>query len=71
MSSITNTANEQTIVCKRTDSGKTERLVFDESKLGTLITPSTQLDAYFYLEPYDYQGYAGIRLVAHKLVIHP
>ncbi|KAI6673211.1 hypothetical protein NL676_001117 [Syzygium grande] len=68
---ITNTANEQTIVCKRTDSGKRKRLVFDESKLGTLITPGTQLDAYFYLEPYDYQGSAGIRLVAHKLVIHP
>ncbi|XP_030466710.1 protein NEN1-like [Syzygium oleosum] len=68
---ITNTASKQTIVCKRIDSGKTKRLVFDESKLGTLITPSTQLDAYFFLEPYDYQGFAGIRLVAHKLVMDP
>ncbi|XP_048138060.1 LOW QUALITY PROTEIN: protein NEN2-like [Rhodamnia argentea] len=69
--SIANTADKQTIVCKRTDSGEIRRLVFDESKLETLLPPSTKLDAYFFLETYHCQGYAGIRLVAHKLIIHP
>lgn len=67
---IADTANTQTIVCKKKD-GKIERLVFDESKLGTLLTLSTRLDAEFFLETYDYQGLAGIRLVAHKLIVHP
>ncbi|KAL3715181.1 hypothetical protein ACJRO7_006990 [Eucalyptus globulus] len=68
---IADTADKQTIVCKRRDSGKIKRLVFDESELGTLLTPSTRLDAEFFLETYDYRGSAGIRLVAHKLIVHP
>ncbi|KAL3715179.1 hypothetical protein ACJRO7_006988 [Eucalyptus globulus] len=68
---IADTADKQTIVCERRDSRKIKRLVFDESKLGTLLTPSTRLDAEFFLETYDYRGSAGIRLVAHKLIVHP
>ena len=43
---------------------------FDAAELGTLFTPGTFVDAFFYLDPYDYQQNAGIRLVAEKLVIH-
>ncbi|XP_048137730.1 protein NEN1-like [Rhodamnia argentea] len=69
--SIANAADKQTIVCKRTDSGETRRLVFEESKLETLLPSSTKLDACFFLETYDYRGSAGIRLVVHNLIIHP
>ncbi|XP_030466711.1 protein NEN1-like [Syzygium oleosum] len=68
---ITNTADKQTIVCKREDSGKTRRLVFNESELRTLLTPSTKLDAYLFVETYNSRGYAGITLAAYKLIIHP
>ncbi|KAF8007849.1 hypothetical protein BT93_K1745 [Corymbia citriodora subsp. variegata] len=68
---IADTVEMQTIVCKKLNSGKIKRLVFDESKLGTLITPSTRLDTDFFLETYDYRGSAGIRLVARKLIVHP
>lgn len=78
---ITNTADEQTIVCKREASGKTRRLVFKdyEGELQTLLTKGTRLDAYLFVETYHYprsadpaqeKGSAGIRLVAHKLIIH-
>ncbi|KAL3715176.1 hypothetical protein ACJRO7_006985 [Eucalyptus globulus] len=79
---ITNTADEQTIVCKREDSGKTRRLIFKdyEGELQTLLKPGTRLDACLFVETYHYAGFAdptqekgsaGIRLVAHKLIIHP
>ncbi|KAF8007789.1 hypothetical protein BT93_K1705 [Corymbia citriodora subsp. variegata] len=76
---ITNTADEQTIVCKREDSGKIRRLVFNEAELQTLLTSGTKLDAYLFVKTYNYprsadptkeRGSAGIRLVAHKLIIH-
>ncbi|KAI6673206.1 hypothetical protein NL676_001112 [Syzygium grande] len=68
---LTDTADKQTIVCKREDSGKTRRLVFNKSELQTLLTPSTKLDAYLFVETYNSGGYAGITLVAYKLIIHP
>ncbi|KAJ0255783.1 Protein NEN3 [Hirschfeldia incana] len=38
--------------------------------LESALLPGTLVDAYFSLEPYDYQKMAGIRLAAKKLVIH-
>ncbi|KAF8007853.1 hypothetical protein BT93_K1748 [Corymbia citriodora subsp. variegata] len=77
---IANTVDEQTIVCKREDSGKTRRLVFNETELQTLLTSGTKLDAYLFVKTYNYpgsfipttkeRGSAGIILVAHKLIIH-
>ncbi|CAL5327097.1 unnamed protein product [Camellia sinensis] len=43
---------------------------FDIAELDALFTPGTYVDAYFSLDPYDYQQNAGIRLVAKKLIIH-
>ncbi|KAJ8451404.1 hypothetical protein Cgig2_017795 [Carnegiea gigantea] len=43
---------------------------FDAAELETLFTPGTFVDAFFSLDPFDYQQNAGIRLVAEKLVIH-
>ncbi|XP_010457288.1 PREDICTED: protein NEN2-like [Camelina sativa] len=39
-------------------------------ELESLLNRGTVLDAFFSLEPYDYQQRAGIRLVARKLVIY-
>ena len=39
------------------------------SELEALIRPGSLVDAYFSLEPYDYQQNAGIRLVAKKLIV--
>lgn len=39
-------------------------------ELESALLPGTLVDAYFSLEPYDYQKMAGIRLAAKKLVIH-
>ncbi|GMY15590.1 protein NEN3-like [Fagus crenata] len=55
------------------DSGIVQRLVFsrfDAAELDPLFTPGTFVDAFFSLDPYDYQQNAGIRLVAKKLIIH-
>ncbi|KAM7483340.1 hypothetical protein LguiB_007923 [Lonicera macranthoides] len=54
------------------ESGNTQRLVFSRyevEELDGLLSPGTSVDAYFSLDPYDYQQSAGIRLVAQKLII--
>ncbi|KAH7656408.1 Exodeoxyribonuclease I protein [Dioscorea alata] len=54
-------------------SGNTRRLVFsqpDAEELEPLIIPGNMVDAYFNLETYDFQEFAGIRLVAKTLVLH-
>ncbi|KAF8111404.1 hypothetical protein N665_0076s0376 [Sinapis alba] len=50
-----------------------QKLVFSSDEfeeLESALLPGTLVDAYFSLEPYDYQKMAGIRLAAKKLVIH-
>ncbi|KFK41884.1 hypothetical protein AALP_AA2G184700 [Arabis alpina] len=42
----------------------------DFEKLESALLPGTMVDAFFSLEPYDYQQMAGIRLASRKLVIH-
>ncbi|VVA95254.1 unnamed protein product [Arabis nemorensis] len=42
----------------------------DFENLESALLPGTLVDAFFSLEPYDYQQMAGIRLAARKLVIH-
>ncbi|XAR65501.1 DNA-directed DNA polymerase [Bertholletia excelsa] len=62
-----------TEIYKKESSTTLQRLVFskfDVSELDTLFSPSTLVDAYFSLDPYDYHQNAGIRLVAKKLIIH-
>lgn len=62
-----------TEIYQREGSGSVHRLVFskfDASELSTLFTPGTYVDAFFSLDPYDYQQNAGVRLVAKKLIIH-
>ncbi|CAN6585134.1 unnamed protein product [Malus baccata var. baccata] len=44
---------------------------FDASELSTHLKPRTFVDAFFSLEPYDYQQSAGIRSVAKKLILLP
>lgn len=54
-------------------SGAEQKLVFskfDAAELESLFIAGTFIDAFFTLDPYDYQQSAGIRLVAEKLVIH-
>ena len=70
--SIPNEVGEIAIYRKE-NSGSVRRLVFskfDASELNTLFTPGIFVDAFFSLDPYDYQQNAGIRLVAKKLIIH-
>ncbi|CAN8239788.1 unnamed protein product [Cochlearia groenlandica] len=43
----------------------------DFKMLESALLPGTLVDAFFSLDPYDYQQMAGIRLAAKKLVIHP
>ncbi|KAL6281356.1 hypothetical protein ACE6H2_018237 [Prunus campanulata] len=62
-----------TDIYKKEPSGTERRLVFtksDASELSTLFKRGSFMDAFFSLDPYDYQQKAGIRLVAKKLVIH-
>lgn len=54
------------------ESGNTQRLVFSRyevEELDGLLSPGTLVDAYFSLDPYNYQQSAGIRLVAQKLIV--
>ncbi|KAE8716035.1 Protein NEN2 [Hibiscus syriacus] len=54
-------------------SGTVQKLVFskiDAAELGNLFRAGIFVDAFFSLDTYDYQGTAGIRLAAKKLVIH-
>lgn len=59
---------------QRKESSETvEKLDFSSNEfeeLESALLPGTLVDAYFSLEPYDYQKMAGIRLAARKLVIH-
>ncbi|XP_059444134.1 protein NEN1-like [Corylus avellana] len=62
-----------TEIYQKDSSGIEQRLVFskfDAAELDPLFTPGTFLDAFFSLDPYDYQQNAGIRLVAKKLIIY-
>nr|XP_023911418.1 protein NEN1-like isoform X2 [Quercus suber] len=62
----------ETEMCQK-DSGSEQKLVFskyDPAELVPLFTPGTFVDAFFSIDPYDYQQNAGIRLVAKKLIIH-
>ncbi|KAJ9567402.1 LOW QUALITY PROTEIN: hypothetical protein OSB04_003368 [Centaurea solstitialis] len=43
---------------------------YDVAELDALIRPGFLVDAYFSLDPYNYQQNAGIRLVAKKLIVH-
>ncbi|XP_024977039.1 protein NEN1-like isoform X1 [Cynara cardunculus var. scolymus] len=43
--------------------------MYDVEELQALIHPGSIVDAYFSLDPYDYQQNAGIRLVAKKLIV--
>lgn len=55
------------------ESSSTQKVVFskyDVAELDALLVPGTLMDAYFSLDPYDFQQNAGIRLVAKKLVMH-
>lgn len=56
------------------ESSTIQRLMFskfDIIELDSLFTPGDSVDAYFFLDAYDYQQKAGIRLVAKKLIVHP
>ncbi|GMJ05773.1 NAC45/86-DEPENDENT EXONUCLEASE-DOMAIN PROTEIN 2 [Hibiscus trionum] len=58
---------------QKDSSGTVHKLVFsksDAAELGNLFRAGIFVDAFFSLDTYDYQGMAGIRLVAKKLVIH-
>ncbi|TKY55073.1 NEN2 protein [Spatholobus suberectus] len=62
-----------TEIYQRESSGAVQRLLFskfDAAELGSLFMPGTFVDAFFSLDPYDYQQNAGIKLVAKKLIIH-
>lgn len=62
-----------TEIYRKEPSGNTQRLVFsqpDAEDLEALIIPGNIVDAYFNLETYDFQQYAGIRVVAKRLVLH-
>ncbi|KAF5792681.1 putative DNA-directed DNA polymerase [Helianthus annuus] len=48
----------------------TQQLVSSVAELKSLLFPGSLVDAYFSLDPYNYQKNAGIRLVANKLIIH-
>ncbi|KAK1407323.1 hypothetical protein QVD17_38937 [Tagetes erecta] len=53
-------------------SSSAQRVVFssyDVAELESLIRPGCLVDAFFSLDPYDYQQNAGIRLVAKKLIV--
>ncbi|XP_013649722.2 protein NEN3-like [Brassica napus] len=66
--------DDATEVYQRKESSETvEKLDFSSNEfeeLESALLPGTLVDAYFSLEPYDYQKMAGIRLAARKLVIH-
>ncbi|XP_020226620.1 protein NEN1 [Cajanus cajan] len=62
-----------TEIYQRESSGTVQRLLFskfDAAELVSLFMPGTLVDAFFSLDPYDYQQNAGIKLVAKKLIIH-
>ncbi|KAJ4973993.1 hypothetical protein NE237_007167 [Protea cynaroides] len=63
----------ETEIYQKEASGNAQRLVFtrfDLGELDSLFLPGTLVEAYFSLDVYDYQQYAGVRLVAKKLIIN-
>ncbi|KAI7745204.1 hypothetical protein M8C21_016625 [Ambrosia artemisiifolia] len=61
-----------TEIHQKESSSSIQRVVFsryDVAELEQLIRPGSFVDAFFSLDPYDYQQNAGIRLVAKKLVV--
>ncbi|CAL1411848.1 unnamed protein product [Linum trigynum] len=68
-----NVAQYATEMYQKEGSGTMQKLVFskfDPEELEPWLNPGTFLDAYLFLDTYDYQNRAGIRIVAKKLVIH-
>ncbi|XP_072978079.1 protein NEN1 [Typha angustifolia] len=62
-----------TEIYKKEPTGNTQKLVFskfDAAELESLFSPGKFVDAFFYIDVYDYQQYAGLRLVAKRLVLH-
>lgn len=62
-----------TEIYKKEPSGDNQKLVFNKLEtavLEQLFVPGTIIDAYFSVDLYDFQQYAGIRLVAKRLVVH-
>ncbi|KAJ4974124.1 hypothetical protein NE237_007298 [Protea cynaroides] len=63
----------ETEIYQKEASGNAQRLVFTRFDLGelhSLFLPGTLVEAYFSLDVYDYQQYAGVRLAAKKLIIN-
>lgn len=61
-----------TEIYQKKSSSSVQRVVFsryDVAELESLIRPGCLVDAFFSLDPYDYQQNAGIRLVAKKLIV--
>ncbi|KAD4385338.1 hypothetical protein E3N88_25506 [Mikania micrantha] len=57
---------------KESSSSSLQRVLFsryDVAELEPFIRPGSFVDAFFSLDPYDYQHNAGIRLVAKKLIV--
>ncbi|KAF8364703.1 hypothetical protein HHK36_033326 [Tetracentron sinense] len=67
------TAIYATEIYQKDNSGNAHIFVFNMfnvAELDSLFVPGTLVDAYFSLDVYNYPRYAGIRLVAKKLIIH-
>lgn len=70
---ISSESNGTEVYQKEEPLGTIQKLDFSSDEfeeLESALLPGTLVDAYFSLEPYDYQKMAGIRLAAKKLVIH-
>ncbi|KAK9114292.1 hypothetical protein Syun_021089 [Stephania yunnanensis] len=53
--------------------GDAQRLIFNRinvAELDSLFVPGTSVDAFFFLDTYDYKQFAGVRLVAEKLIVN-
>ncbi|KAL5725866.1 hypothetical protein ACHQM5_008958 [Ranunculus cassubicifolius] len=62
-----------TEIHQKDGSGTSQKLVFnrfDATQLDSLFVPGALVDAFFSLDVYDFQQFAGIRLVAKKLLIN-
>ncbi|KAL5725867.1 hypothetical protein ACHQM5_008959 [Ranunculus cassubicifolius] len=62
-----------TEIYQKDGSGSSQKLVFnrfDATQLDSLFVPGALVDTFFSLNVYDFQQFAGIRLVAKKLVIN-
>ncbi|KAL5725864.1 hypothetical protein ACHQM5_008956 [Ranunculus cassubicifolius] len=62
-----------TEIHQKDGAGTSQKLVFnrfDATQLDSLFVPGALVDAFFSLDVYDFQQFAGIRLVAKKLLIN-